>query len=261
MSAPGDLSHRAAVLTADKALWWSHFRGGVHMACLDGSNLLPVRADPSDVDEMATPELLDLLEYGALIVADLVGMHPRVFSLISWITRARPESVLLLRHGSAPLPFELQEFAVRPIEVADPAQGVASRITLAEWVVVAAKRRRFAEPAGADLTSRIGNPVVQRRRVRNGVRDELAAAAAALLTNDVQAADDAMLRALAIEPDAADLLLRTALLHRRAGRWVDAVLALERAAVSAPGFAPVWRELGIVREHAGQAGALRALRR
>nr|MDJ0976115.1 FAD-dependent oxidoreductase [Planctomycetota bacterium] len=86
-------------------------------------------------------------------------------------------------------------------------------------------------------------------------------AAAALLTNDVQAADDAMLRALAIEPDAADLLLRTALLHRRAGRWVDAVLALERAAASAPGFAPVWRELGIVREHAGQAGALRALRR
>ena len=50
---------------------------------------------------------------------------------------------------------------------------------------------------------------------------------------------------------AADLLLRAALLHRRAGRWADATPALERAVEVEPHLAAPWRELGLVRQRTG----------
>jgi len=256
-----DLSRRCLVLTADKRVWQQYLLRGVSIACVDGDNLIPKRADPSEPDDIEPDDILDLLEYGAVVVADLVGMHPDVFSLVSWLARARPESVLLLRHGHGSLPFEVQDFAVRTFDLESEAPPTATRIELAEWTVIAAKRRREMEPLGSDLTSQWDNPALQRRRGKNGVNDALRDADRALLTGDVAGAREAMYRALAISSNAPDLLLRAALLHRRAGLWADATLTLDRAREEAPEYAPIFREIGIVSEHTGASGTQENLER
>ena len=261
MGAPGDLSRRCLVLESDVALWRRYLRPGLRMACLDGDNLQPQYVDASEAEELHDAAVLDLLEYGALVVADLVGMDRRVFELVSWVAAARPESVLLLRHGDAPLPFQLKDLAVRPFAARPGHDDSDVRVALAEWAVGALDQRRNAEPGGRDLTDGWANPIVRKRRGRQGVGEALRAASLAVLDMDPAGARGAMLAAVAAQGSAPDLLLRAAVLHRRAGHWADAEVALERAASLAPRYAPIWRELGIVRQHLGHPGAEDALRR
>ncbi|MDA1195506.1 MAG: hypothetical protein O2894_10030, partial [Planctomycetota bacterium] len=159
-----NLSHACLVLTADPPTWRGVLRPGVTMACLDGRNLRATWVDASQPAELEAEAALALLEYGAVIVADLVGMHARVFDLISWLAGARPDSVLLVRHGETPLPFHVRDLAVRLLD-----QAETGRVGLAELVVAAARRRREVEPLGRDLTDEWANPGVQRRRERSGV--------------------------------------------------------------------------------------------
>lgn len=261
MGAPGDLSHRCLVLEADTALWRRYLRPGLRMACLDGDNLQPVHADASEVEELRDATVLDLLEYGCLVVADLVGMHRAVFELVSWYASARPGSVLLLRHGDAPLPFQLKDLAVRPFAAEPGRDDTATRIALAEWAVSGLEQRRSQEPDGRELTDGWANDIARKRRERLGVGAALRTAARAVLDGDGAAARDALYEAIAAQDAAPDLLLRAGILHRRNGHWGDAEAALERAAQRAPGYAPIWRELGIARQHLGHPGAEDALRK
>ena len=95
-----DLSLRCPVLVAEPRAWRDVLRRGVGIASLrDGRSLLPQRINPQDLDELASDTNLEMLEYGAVAVADLNSIEPDVFSLVSWYAHARPESVVLLRRG------------------------------------------------------------------------------------------------------------------------------------------------------------------
>ena len=261
MGAPGDQSRHCLVLEADVQLWRRYLRPGLRMACLDADNLLPQHVDAGEREALAEDDTLDLLEYGGLVVADLVGMDRGVFELLSWFASARPESVLLLRHGDSPLPFQLKDLAVRPFGGEPGRDDTATRIAIAEWAVSGTRRRRASEPGGQELTDAWTNAVRRKRRERLGVGEALRTACRAVLDMDPASAREAMFEAVAAEANAPDLLLRAAILHRRMGHWADARVALERAAELAPRYAPIWRELGIVRQHLGAAGAEEALRR
>jgi NADPH-dependent glutamate synthase beta subunit-like oxidoreductase/tetratricopeptide (TPR) repeat protein len=239
------------VLVDDDKCWHQYLLPGLRAASLDGENLVPQRVPAKDPEDLEEDDMLDLFEYAPLLVADLAGMAPEVFSLVSWHARAHPESVLLVRHGTTPLPFELQAFAVRALDLEDEARGPDVRRALSDWAAIAAKRRRHDDPIGSALTMPWGNQQLQRRRRRSGVIEHIREASRGLLQGDLRAARNAMLRALRAEPHAPDLLLRTALLHRRAGCWQDAAATLEQAMTIIKHHAPIWRELGIVRQQIG----------
>ncbi len=257
-----DLSLRCPVLVADPGAWREVLRKGVSVASMpDGRSLYPVRVNPQDIDELTTDETLDLLEYGAVMVADLNSLEPDVFALVSWYAHARPESVILLRRGLEPLPFELHNFAVRGYSHDSPQNARAGRTTLGDRALAGAYARSVTVSGRIDPTAMAGNRALRRRRERNGVSEALRATATAILVGDIPEAGRAMAAALRAEPDAYDLLLRVALLHRAGGQWANAIAPLEAAVRANPRSPAAWRELGVVRQHGGLEGAADALRR
>jgi NADPH-dependent glutamate synthase beta subunit-like oxidoreductase/ferredoxin/Flp pilus assembly protein TadD len=255
-----DPSNRCLVLAAEPEPWQTVLRAAVSIASApDGRSLRPVRRNPQDVDALLADDTLDLLEHGAAVVADLPGVEPDVFALLSWTARLRPRSVLLLRRGHEALPVELHEFGVRTYELDTPEQASASRVELAGHVLEAARARSLQARGRHDPTTIAGARSLRRRRARNGVDAYLRAAARAVVRGETDAAVAALVSALDAEPHAVDLLVRLGVLHRLAGRWASALPALERAVEADPLHAPAWRELGIVRQKTGASGAQEAL--
>ena len=259
LDAMEDLSAACLVLTAEPALWREILRPALTTASLsDGRALVPERVDASDAWSAASERSLRLLEYGALLVADLVDLDPALFELVSWHARARPGSTLLLRRGDRPLSLELHEFLVR---VYDPSDAARCRLDIASRAAEGGERRADEGPQGTTLTAPRENLALRHRRERSGVIDALLLANRDLLDGNVEGATNAMREAVACEPQAADLRLRLALLHRRASRWAEAVLELEHAVHAAPLSVAIWRELGIARDRGGVPGAEEAFRK
>ena len=247
------------MLTAEPTLWREVLRPALTTASLsDGRALVPERVDAREAWNAASERSLRLLEYGALLVADLVDLDPALFELVSWHARARPGSTLLLRRGDRPLSLELHEFLVR---VYDPSDPVRCRLEIASRAAAGGERRADEGPQGTTLTSPRENLALRHRRDKSGVIDALLLANRDLLDGNVEGATNAMREAVATEPHAADLRLRLALLHRRASRWAEAVHELEQAVHAAPHSVASWRELGIARDRGGVAGAEEAFRK
>lgn len=254
-----DLSPACLVLTAETTLWCEVLRPALTVASLsDGRALVPERIDASEAWNAATERSLRLLEYGALLVADLVDLDPALFELISWHARARPGSTLLLRRGDRPLALELHEFLVR---VYDPSDAAQCRLEIASRAAVGGERRAEEGPQKTTLTVPRDNLALRHRREKSGVIDALLLASRDLLDGNVEGATNAMREAVASEPHAADLRLRLALLHRRASRWAEAIQELELAVHADPQSVAIWRELGIARDRGGVAGAEEAFRK
>jgi len=243
-------------------MWRVIFRPATSIPSVrDGRSLIPTRINPQDVDELASDRGLDLLEHCAVLVVDLQGVEPDVFSLLKWYARARPESTILLRRGAESLLVDTRDFNVHPYEASDRVSQRRTRMMVADLCLRGAGARNRAAFQRASPTTITGSRNLRRRRARNGVTAALRSAARALLDDDLAAAMEATGAAVSSERGAADLLLRAALLHRRAGRWADATPALERAVQVEPHLAAPWRELGLVRQRTGAPGAAEALRR
>ena len=251
-----DLSNRCLVLSTGTQLWRDVLHPGVRLgSAADGRDLAKVRVDPEDIDGLCSEETLDLIEYGALMIVDLVQIDPKVFPLVEWLARVRPSSVLLFRHGKTPLPFELHEFLVRSFEIDDPSTFPDLRVTVATLATLgAAAQDRGPEHGRSGEKRRL-------RRERNGVRARMQAAMQSVLDGDRTTARALLAEAVEIEPKAHDLLLRAAVLERLAGHWVGARDLLLRAVRRDPDSAPSWRELGIVRQQTGADGVDEALKR
>ncbi len=257
-----DPSCGCLVLANDSDVYDTVLRRAVETASLsDGRSLVPVRGDPADPDSVFADETLRALEWGVAMIVDLVGTVPDVFRLVRWHARARTRSVLLLRRGRTALPFEVHELPVRPYEPSDLEGRPATRTRVATWASAAAAARADEGPANVRLTRLRDALAVRRRREQNGVYDALVLADRDVLEGNAPGALRAMDHALAAEPTAPDLLLRTALLLREGARYPEAAELLERAVRSAPARAACWRELGIARDRAGLPGAEDALRR
>jgi NADPH-dependent glutamate synthase beta subunit-like oxidoreductase/Tfp pilus assembly protein PilF len=221
-----------------------------------GLDLRVLRWDPRGDASTALDEVLDALEGGAVVVADLDGVTPGLFGLLAWHARASGRGVLLVRCGARPLPFELRDLPVLPIDVDAPGGAVAARALLAERATLAAAAR-LGTPgvAAAERRSRA------RRRAKNGVAARLRIADGLMLQARTDLALGVLEEALVTEPHASDLRLRRALLLKEAGRWEEAAHDLERAVAEDDESTPAWRELGIVRERGGLPGAREALER
>ena len=256
-----DLSNACLVLTSDRQMWRQVFRPATSIPSVrDGRSLVPTRIDPQDVDDLLGDEGLELLEHAAVVVVDLVGVEPDVFSLLMWYARARPQSVLLLRRGAEPLSVDARDFNVHSYDAGDGVSQRRARMMVADLCLQGANARNRAQLNRASITTINGSRSLRRRRQRNGVSEALRVACRALVAEDLSGARAALAEALHLERDAPDLLLRSALLHRRAGRWGDAAPALRAAVAQDPDLAPAWRELGIVYQRTGEAGAAEALR-
>jgi len=257
-----DLSTSCLVLTAEDALWREVMRPALTMASLsDGRALSPERVDSRDAWNVASERTLGMLEYGAVLVADLVDLEPALFELVAWHARARPGSTILLRRGDRPLPLELHEFHVRTWDPSGPERASQCRIALASLAAGGGERRQVEGPARVALTAPRENLALRLRREKSGVIDAVLLADRDMLDGNVEGATNAMREAVEKEPQASDLLLRLALLYRRASRWPEAIETLERSLrVDAHGVA-AWRELGIARDRGGVPGAEDAFRR
>ena len=252
-----DTSNRCLVLSVGAKLWREVLHPGIRLgSALDGRELSALRVDPEDLDVLCSESVLDVLEHGALVVVDLVEIDPAIFPLVEWLARMRPSSVLLFRHGRAPLPFELHEFLVRSFDVGAPGENSQLRVEVGTLATLAAASREHESPESARNRGRW-----LERRARNGVDACLRAAVRSVLLGDRDAARRHCADALEIEPKAPDLMLRAAVLDRLGGRWAAARDLLLRATRRNPTCAAAWRELGIVREQAGLEGVERALQR
>ena len=253
-----DFSDICTVLCAHGTLWHDVLEPGISKASLPGGrSIRPLRVDPDDDVAMRSAAVLDAIEYGPLLVVDLVDIDPRVFPFVEWFARARPHSVLLFRRGQVALPIELHSFLVRSMDATDEASRSHTRVMLGT----------LATHGASDAYPRAGRGSLHRhvariaqRRERNGVAVALRDAARSVLDGNLTAARRAMTRACTLERKAVDLLLRSAVLDRKAGRWREAGDLLEIAVRRVPDNAAAWRELGIVREHVGDEGAEDALR-
>ncbi len=256
-----DPSGHCAVLVGDDALWREVLSRGPAIASLpDGRSLVPQRLVAHEPDDLRAPGALEALEQAPVLVADLGDLTPEAFGLVSWLARARPRSVILLRRQGVTLPFEVHDLLVHPYDPRSADGRARARVALAELCLAGAYARDRDEAGPGLLTTPAGNRAARRRRERNGVLAALGAAHGALLEGDAaQAAADLAL-AVAREPDAPDLLLRLALLHRRLGRFADARLALERARRLDPRPGAIWRELGLAADNEGRPEAESLLR-
>ncbi len=257
-----DYSRRCLVVAGDDARWRTVLDPGVRGASgPEGDSLEPERLDPARATDVSSEGTLDLLEWGACVVADLAGVSPGFFTLLAWHARVRPESVVLLRPGGAALPFELHEFPVRRYGTDDPEEASRSRAAVAKLATLGASARDRLGIAERGISTTAGQRTLRKRRQRTGVSEALRVAARGLLAGDADAALKAVEASCRVETDDPDLHLRAALLHRDAARWPDAERHLKRAVEIDPEWAPAWRELGIVRDRAGKVGAAEALRR
>jgi NADPH-dependent glutamate synthase beta subunit-like oxidoreductase len=257
-----DLSDRCLVLAESDRHWLKVLRPAVRMGSLpDGRSLEGERFVPSALEGDVLDRMIDVLEFGAAAIADLMEVTPSQFRLLAWHERARPDNLLLFRRGNVALPFELHRFPVLAYDAESPEGASASRVAIAKLVTTAGGARTLTGPLAVDLTAEAVNRTWRRRRYRNGVHEGLRTANRCMLDQDLAGALRAMEGVLGAEPDAPDLLLRFALLHREAGHWPRAIQVLEKATAVDPDRAAAWRELGIVRDRAGRGGAEDALRR
>ena len=257
-----DLSEACAVLCDDGEFWRDVLLPGLQMASLrDGRSLQPMRVEPESDTALRAKPVLDALEYGPLVVVDLVDVDATVFPLIEWMARARPARVLLFRRGRVPLPFELRTLLVRSLEAVHDAAAQA-RLRVALGTLATHGAYRISTTAGRGTLPRQVERWIQRRE-RNGVAAALRSAMTCLLDQGPAR------RALGHggcagpgAPRAADLMVRSALLDRRAGRWGEARTLLEQAVRRK---SPTRRWLGANWASSGstwvEAGASDALRR
>lgn len=260
MHAVEDLHGSVAVVASDAGRAEAVLSAAVRTASdPDGASLVAVRVDPGQVEAAWPDETADLVLFGAGAVVDLFGVGPRAFRVLAWEARVEPAAVSLLRHGRDAFPLDLHAVAVRSYDTDSPAACAEARREVARLATLSAWRRACVGPgAPATLGARRRR---DRRRARRGVLDALREAARRVHGGDASAAADALRRALEEEPGAADLLLRRGILLREAGRWAEARAALETSVARDPSCAPAWRELGIVLDREGAAGAAAALRR
>ncbi len=225
-----DPSGRCAVLVRDDEIWREVLAKGASIASVpDGRSLSPQRLAAAEAEDLDSIAALCALEYCPVLLVDLSDLAPDAFGVVSWLARARPHSVILLRRHGVVLPFDVHDLLVHSYDPASADGRSRARVSIAEWCVAGAYARDREEAGPGLLTTQAGNRSARRRRDRNGVSAALYSAYRALLRNDVEGASADLGLALAHEPDAGDLLLRSALLHRRQGRWAEAGLALERA--------------------------------
>ncbi|MFV1958271.1 MAG: FAD-dependent oxidoreductase [Planctomycetota bacterium] len=256
-----DFSPSALVVVADAKRWRTVLRPAVSWASLpDGRSLEPERVDPRSVSALSANRTLDLLEVGALLVVDLASLAPGVLDLLSWHARARSSTTMFLHVGEGDDAFAFHEFLVRSYQE-EGDRAASSRLEIATRATVRLRSRPKEGPAGLDLASVKDNLTLRQRRDENGIGDAVKLADRDLLEGNVGGALNGMEAALRVEPDASDLLLRTALLHRVQSRWGPAIRLLERAVAIHPASIDAWRELGIARERGGASGAEEALRR
>ncbi|MGE0193788.1 MAG: FAD-dependent oxidoreductase, partial [Planctomycetota bacterium] len=248
-------------LTNESSVWRSVVAPALHVAsALDGRPLHIEPIEPTDHELLLDRETLQALEFAALLVVDLAALDAPAFRLVEWLARVRPGSALLLRTGTTALPFELHELLVRTLPDAKREGGANARQTVARLATLGAVARAN-EGGTIAWTSPRAVEVLARRREGRGARAAWQAAARARHAGNHDAARVALGQALQADPRAADLLLAAAVHDRLAGRWHDALPRLERAVRRAPHLAAAWRELGLVRQHAGVPDARGALER
>lgn len=247
----------ALVLTAVPQRYEAVFAPALRIATgPDGERLVPRWLDTRRRPELATDDELDALERGAVVLVDLEGLGPRMFELAAWYARAGGGRVLLLRCGTAALPFELREHAVLPLPLGTPQAEAAARRLLAERATVAG-----ALPSGVPGDTPAAWAARQRRRERTGVSLSVRLAASLLLLGEAEPALGRLDAAVAAERDAADLLVKRALLRIAVSAPEQAAVDLGRATALAPDYAPAWRELGLLRRQLALPGAEEALLR
>ena len=116
-----DLTYSVLVVSADDRRFEEVYRPALGVAsALDGIGLVARRLDPRERRDTASDDELDTLERGAGVLADLEGVTPGLFALLSWHARAEPQAVLLLRVGPGALPFELRDLGVVPLKLDGP---------------------------------------------------------------------------------------------------------------------------------------------
>ena len=248
-------------LTNESPVWRSVVAPALRVAsALDGRPLDIASIDPTDHEALLHRGALKALETAALVVVDLAALDPPAFRLVEWLARVRPGSALLLRTGTAALPFELHELLVRTLPDVQQDGGVNARQTVARLATLGAAARAHEGGTIAWTSPRAVESLARRREAR-GTRVAWQTAARARHAGNQEAARGALAQAVQVEPRATDLLLAAAVHDRLAGHWHDALPRLERAVRLAPHLAAAWRELGLARHQAGVGEAREALAR
>ena len=257
-----DLSDRVAVVATDGDRARTLFEPAARAssAC-DGRDLVPERVDPSRAGSLATDGVLNLLEHGATALFDLEQLPSGAFALASWLARSRGRAVVLVRAASGAIPYEVRDLPVRVADAALEGGAPRTRTALSQLLTEAAVARARLGDEDAALADLRRSCARRRRRVRSGVAEALRRADRAVLAGTPDRALEPMAWAREQEPDAADLLVREAVLLRDLGREEEAIARLERATLRAPECAPAWRELGAARDALTAEGAEEALRR
>lgn len=214
----------------------------------EGGTLEPRRTDKDFFTGDIGQEMFEYIEYSRFALADISGLNVNVFYELGARHRAREAGTAIFRQTDAPIPFDINRIKAFPYEYQPEQKAEESRKLITRVLTESLQQNRLDSPV--QLALRV------QRREHADIEEVLKEAENAIRNHDPAMAIVKYREALKGDPGNPLLRLKVGLLLKDRGLWEEALDHFTKAALRAPEYAEVHREIGIAQnklwDRAGQ---------